>query len=189
MTLPGAARQSRSVAIAGHARHSRARRRGFDTLSPFVIPRLSLRLVALLALLASASLLGAADRVGKLDTIRDYTTGHDLEVRLHDNGDGTFSPGVSSSNIVTTATPSSVSVTTTSGAVLAANAARKDAVITNYGTVGCFLARSATAVVGQGIYLAAGGGAYNIDANNLYRGQLTAITASGTATLAVSEGQ
>lgn len=91
--------------------------------------------------------------------------------------------------VITTATPATVSVTTTSGTVLAANAARKDAVITNYGTVGCFLARGATAVAGQGIYLAPSGGAYNIDANNLYRGAITAITASGTASLSVSEGQ
>jgi hypothetical protein len=95
---------------------------------------------------------------------------------------------VSTQHLVGTATPSSYTATTTSGTVLAANANRSDTVITNYSATGCFLARGATAVAGQGIYLAPNGGAYNIDANNLYRGQITAITSSGSATLSVSEG-
>lgn len=100
-------------------------------------------------------------------------------------GGGSAAPA----NTVTTTTPSNYVVTTTSGTALAANANRKDAVLVNYGSVGCFLARGATAAVGQGIYLAPGGGSYNIDANNLYKGIITAITASGTTTLAISEGQ
>lgn len=93
-------------------------------------------------------------------------------------------------NVITTATPSNVSATTTSGTAMAANASRKDAVFVNYGTTnGCFLARGATAVVGQGIYLAPNGGSYSIDANNLYKGLVTVITASGTTTVSMSEGQ
>jgi len=92
-------------------------------------------------------------------------------------------------NVISSSTPSHADITTTSGTALAANTSRGDAVLTNYGAVGCFLARGATAVVGQGIYLAPNGGYYNIDANNLYRGVISAITASGTTTLSISEGQ
>jgi hypothetical protein len=96
---------------------------------------------------------------------------------------------VNPAHIINSATPSNVSVTNSSGAVLAANSSRTDAVIVNYGAAGCFLARGATAVAGQGIYLAPNGGNYTIDGHNLYRGQIAAITSSGSTTLSVSEGQ
>src|SRR2546430_3209094 len=84
--------------------------------------------------------------------------------------DGSLSVAASS-NVITTATPSTATATTTSSTILAANASRKDAVLVNYGaTNGVFLARGATATVGNGIYLAPNGGSYSIDSNNLYRG-------------------
>lgn len=89
---------------------------------------------------------------------------------------------------VRSATPSALTANTGSQTVLAANAARRSAVIVNNGAVDVFLARGGTAVVNQGICLKAGGGAYEINATNLYKGIITAITASGTAALVIEEG-
>lgn len=105
-------------------------------------------------------------------------------------------PGVTTvtPSVITTSTKGGVTATTTSSTALAANASRLDAVITNTGTSLCYIARGATATAGQGIPLNPGsattaGGSYNMNSTNLYRGIITVITASGTTTLAISEGQ
>ena len=85
-------------------------------------------------------------------------------------------------------TDSTVSVTTTSGTVLAVNSLRKTAYICNDGATSCYISLSGTAVAHKGILLTAGG-VMVIDATNLYRGIITAVTASGTTTLSVEEGQ
>lgn len=89
---------------------------------------------------------------------------------------------------VLSATPSTFLATTTNGAVLAANAKRRSAVFVNNGTVDVFMTRGATAAVNQGILLKGGGGSYEINSTNLYKGVVSCITASGTAQIAVEEG-
>lgn len=66
----------------------------------------------------------------------------------------------------------------TSGLVLAANERRKYALIGGNQTVGLWLALGEAAAVGSGIYLAAGD-AYEIDADNLWLGEVYGILASG----------
>lgn len=90
--------------------------------------------------------------------------------------------------VITTCTRSSAAVTSTSSTVLAANANRKSAVLSNAGNVDIFLSRGATAAGGQGILLKANGGNYEITPLTLYAGVLSAATASGTSSLAIEEG-
>lgn len=91
---------------------------------------------------------------------------------------------------VTSTTGSNVSVTATSGTALAANTARKSVTIVNYGANPVTLSEGSPAVFGAGIYLNAGGGTYNMGADYLYTGIITAICASTlSSTLAVVERQ
>ncbi len=80
---------------------------------------------------------------------------------------------------------SGATVTTTSSVIAAADPFLKDRYIVNSGATACFLSRSGTAVVNQGIYLPAGA-AYPINATNPYKDAVSAITASGTTTVTVS---
>lgn len=73
-----------------------------------------------------------------------------------------------------------VSSDTTSAVFLAANEKRKYAVIVNASDVGVWLAFGGTAVIGTGVYLAAAGGSYEIDGDNLYCGAVHGIAASGS---------
>ena len=96
---------------------------------------------------------------------------------------------IAAETIVTTCTASAVSVSDSSSTVFEANAGRKNAVLVNSGAQDVFVARGATAVDGAGILLKANGGAYEISAENLYKGVVTAVCASGlTSTLSVEEG-
>lgn len=91
---------------------------------------------------------------------------------------------------VTSTTGSNVSVTATSGTALAANTARKSVTIVNYGANPVTLYEGTPAVFASGIYLNAGGGTYNMGADYLYTGIITAICASTlSSTLAVVERQ
>lgn len=83
--------------------------------------------------------------------------------------------------ISTTGTVSAVSVLSSSTTILAANAARKYAVICNNGTNDVFLARAGTAVSGSGILLKASGGSYEINSTNLYLGIICGISASSNS--------
>jgi hypothetical protein len=75
------------------------------------------------------------------------------------------------------ATNSTATVGVASGTVLAANEARKRAIIVNSGAAGVWLSFGATAVVGTGVFLAAGGGSFEIDPDELYTGLITGISA------------
>ena len=89
--------------------------------------------------------------------------------------------------IITTCTSSSASVTSTSSTALAANAARKYAVLTNIGTGDVYLHCGSLAIGGQGILLKPFG-CFEIDSTNLYSGIVAAVTSAGTASLAIMEG-
>ena len=81
-------------------------------------------------------------------------------------------------------------MTTTTGAALAANAARRYALLVNDGAVDVYIKLGAAAVANQGIRINANGGSYEISPStgNLYLGAINGITATGTATLLVLEG-
>ncbi len=95
--------------------------------------------------------------------------------------------GVAQADILTS-TDTVVTVTSTSSVILA-TANRQDATIVNTGATACYLSRGNTAVSTKGVYLAANGGFYNIDVNNVFRGAISAVTAAGSTTLAISEGK
>lgn len=89
--------------------------------------------------------------------------------------------------VITTCTRSSAAVTSTSGVVLAANSNRKTAVLSNAGTVDIYLSRGPTAAGGQGSLLKPAG-SFEITPSILYTGVLSAVTVSGTSSLAIEEG-
>ena len=64
--------------------------------------------------------------------------------------------------------------------VCPANKSRTSLPFVNASTVAMYLSLGRPAVVGKGIYLASGGGAYEITTANLYRGPIYVIGASGT---------
>ena len=104
---------------------------------------------------------------------------------------GAIAQGPSYPYLVSRGVPSSYSVTATSGTALAANNLRRGVIIVNDGATKCYISLNsgAAAVAGQGIMLAANGGAYTSDFTQLYRGAITAITASSTTTLDITEYQ
>ncbi len=82
------------------------------------------------------------------------------------------------------------SITSASGAALAVNNDRKYALLINDGSVDVYLNLGGTAVANQGIRINANGGSYELsrDMGNLFDGVINGITASGTATVLVTEG-
>ncbi len=92
-------------------------------------------------------------------------------------------------NRFSSATNSSVAVTSTSRAVLSGGGGgRQYAKITNDSDYVVYLALGSTATVNSGIRLNASGGTYEIDSNNLYVGTISAIsTTSTTSTLTTVE--
>lgn len=89
---------------------------------------------------------------------------------------------------VSTATPTAVTVGNTTTSVLSANSFRVFATFINDSTEVIYLALGSTAVMNEGIRLNASGGAYLIDATNLYTGAVSAICSSGSKVLTVTEG-
>ena len=87
-------------------------------------------------------------------------------------------------------THSTASMSASSGAVLAANTNRRYALIQNDGAVDVYIKIGATAVANQGIRVAANGGFFEIGPafGNLTHLAINGITASGTATMLVTEG-
>lgn len=77
---------------------------------------------------------------------------------------------------------------TVSGIIVRKNMRRKYLVVQNTGTVDCYVTgnREATTV---DLLLRAGCSLEFLYADNMYLGELRAITASGTATLAIAEGE
>jgi hypothetical protein len=88
-------------------------------------------------------------------------------------------------------TPAHTAVTATSvtGALLAANAARKAALFINIGSVDVYIGLGVAAVASQGILLQANGGSYaeSDKLGNLDVAAVNCITASGTAVVVVTE--
>lgn len=68
-----------------------------------------------------------------------------------------------------------------SQSVLAANDDRKWAIICNSSDVGLWLALGASAVIGTGIYVPPNGGSFVIDDQNLFRGAVNGVMASGSS--------
>lgn len=91
--------------------------------------------------------------------------------------------------VAVTPTHSVVTATTTSGALLASNASRKSAILTNIGIVDVFIKLNATAVASQGILLQAYGGTYVVAPlyNNFTTTAINGITASSTAVVLITE--
>jgi hypothetical protein len=74
--------------------------------------------------------------------------------------------------------------------ILAANDRRLYAEITNSSDVGIWLSLGSTAVIGVGIYLAPNGYSYEINPDNMWRGEVRGIAASGAGkVLGTIEGQ
>ncbi len=82
---------------------------------------------------------------------------------------------------------SAVPVNVSPTAVLAANTARISATIINDSDEVIYLALGPVAAVNAGIRLNPAGGAYEINANNPFNGQVTAICVSGGKNLCVTE--
>lgn len=81
-----------------------------------------------------------------------------------------------------------VVVATDAADVLAANTTRRYAGIVNdHASQGVYLALGVDAVVGKGIYLAPNGGSFELNANNMFHGRVSAI-GSGAGTLSIQEG-
>ena len=93
--------------------------------------------------------------------------------------------------LITACTPGTVTVTDQSQVVLVPNPARLSAVFVDVdANNSVFLARGTSATANRGIALMSGGGTYEIDARNLYRGPVSAVCAAGqTAILTFEEGQ
>lgn len=94
-------------------------------------------------------------------------------------------------NILKVITHSTASTSTTSAQVLAANERRLYAEIVNASDTGVWLSLgTSAAVVGTGIYLAPNGYSYEINTENMWRGAVQAIAASGSGkVLGIHEGQ
>ena len=89
--------------------------------------------------------------------------------------------------ILQTPTPTKVSVGSSDTTVLAAFGGRSYAVFVNDSNETIFLALGATAVINEGIRLNANGGSYEIKGENLWLGEVSAICASGSKNLTVTE--
>lgn len=89
------------------------------------------------------------------------------------------------------ATPNNngVTVQTSTTLLLTANANRMGLVITNSGANPVYLAfgDAATATVGKGVYLAANGGAFQLDSNFKWQGSIQAIASGGTSVVTFAE--
>lgn len=84
------------------------------------------------------------------------------------------------------ATLSQPSVTTTSSVIAAANAARRQVIVYNLSNTEVYVAFAATATTAAFTALVPKGGSWKSDLNG-YTGVVSAITVSGSATLAVTE--
>ena len=87
----------------------------------------------------------------------------------------------------TASTSGGVTVGSSTTAILAVNPDRKSATIVNASDEVVYLQLGAAAVSGEGIYLSAAGGAFNIDHTNLFTGVINGICASGSKVVTVTE--
>ena len=81
-----------------------------------------------------------------------------------------------------------VTVGPTASTLLAANVQRRYAALVNTGEVDEYLALGTAAESGKGLCLKAGGGAFELNAVNLFHGAVSAITATGTSLVTTQEG-
>ncbi len=91
-------------------------------------------------------------------------------------------------SITTSVTEAEVSIALTSTTALAANTQRKDAIFINNSPNDVYLSRGNSAIANRGILLKANGGFYEITSQNLYKGQLNAVSTGAAANIMVSEG-
>ncbi len=91
-------------------------------------------------------------------------------------------------NYGTGQTPTSVSVTTSTTEISAANTARKWIMITNVGNRDVFIACDVDALVDKGILLGKGGGSIAMGAEFCTLGAIDGITSAGSSTVLVQEG-
>jgi len=82
-------------------------------------------------------------------------------------------------------TNTKVSVANTTTAVLTAEARRRYALFVNDSDEVIYLSLSDTAVLNEGIRLNASGGSYEINGTNMYVGDVSAISTSGSKNLTV----
>ena len=113
----------------------------------------------------------------------DATAGGNLKVSLEEVDGGAVVPVTQETS--TTGTSSTASVTNANTTVLASNTSRKGATIYNEGTVDCFVKLGSTASLTTYTIKIIVDGYYELPFN--YTGIITGITASGTATLRVTE--
>ena len=84
--------------------------------------------------------------------------------------------------------PDSVSITNTSGEILAANTIRKWCYLTNLGSRDVFIAIGQTALINKGILLGKQGGSLDLDSDIMSEETINGITLSGSSTVIFQEG-
>lgn len=83
--------------------------------------------------------------------------------------------------------PSSVTVSSVSTSIIAANADRKGLVLINNGTKDCFLGIGTAALLNNGILLKANGGTWIMDPETFTTQAINGITSSSTTTMLIQE--
>lgn len=107
---------------------------------------------------------------------------------------GTAKTPVGINPVISSYTHSAVSITTTSTTVIASNAGRKHLILINSGIEPVYIRLASAGATIADIPLNPApavnqsGGSYEITNDNLYRGAIVAITATGSSTLRVIEG-
>ena len=91
-------------------------------------------------------------------------------------------------NITNSMVNTKVDVGSSSTSVLGANAGRRFLFLVNDSDENIYVSLSGTAVLNEGILLTAGGGALTLDIASMWLGSISAICASGSKNLTVSEG-
>lgn len=91
-------------------------------------------------------------------------------------------------NIANSMVNTKIDVGATSTPVLAANADRRFLFLVNDSDENIYVSLGSVAVLNEGILLTAGGGALTLDIASMWLGSISAICASGSKNLTVSEG-
>lgn len=98
------------------------------------------------------------------------------------------SPSTNDAYRIAQSTPSSISVSTNSLVILAANPERKLVTVINRGSAIVYLNYGLMAIAGAGIGLNPGGSSHVLNTREInYKGAISAIVSSGTATLEIME--
>lgn len=123
-----------------------------------------------------------------MSSTRNVGNGEDADIVLLVDATGAVVGPAASAVLTMTHTTATATVTTSE--MLATSASRKYALIQNIGTVDVDIKIGAAAVASQGIRLLANGGSYEMSVaqGNLATGAINGITASGSATVLVTQG-